>query len=84
MKIYWLLLLTEQELVGMIIDYDEKHDIVYIRFSESEYAYSEEKESIIIDYDEEGKVIAFEILDASNVLEKPIQQMLKVKEIAET
>lgn len=82
MMIYLLLLPTKQELVGMFIDYDEKHDIVYIRFSKSEYAYSEEKESIIIDYDNEGKVIALEILDANNVLEKPIQQMLKVKETA--
>ena len=63
----------------MIIDYDETHDIVYIRFSESEYAYSEEKGPIIIDYDQEGKVVAFEILDASNVLEKPIQQIWTLK-----
>ncbi len=63
----------------MIIDYDETHDIVYIRFSESEYAYSEENGPIIIDYDQEGKVVAFEILDASNVLEKPIQQISTLK-----
>ena len=68
----------------MIIDYDETHDIVYIRFSESVYAYSEEKGPIIIDYDQAGKVVAFEILDASNVLEKPIQQISALKKATST
>lgn len=56
----------------MKVNYDEKSDAMYIRFSDSPYYESDEiKKGIILDYDKRGKVIAIEILDASKVLRAP-------------
>lgn len=56
----------------MKVNYDEKSDAMYIRFSGNKYYESDEvKEGIILDYDKKGKVIAIEILDASKNLPAP-------------
>lgn len=63
----------------MKINYDEKSDAMYIRFSETPYFESDEtKEGIILDYDKSGKVIAIEILDASKNLPAPKSQLLSI------
>ena len=53
----------------MKIDCDKKNDIIiYIRFSEKKYFYSEENGDIVVDYDADGKVVAIEIFGASRLL----------------
>lgn len=57
---------------GMKVNYDEKSDAMYIRFSSSPYYESNEvKEGIILDYDKKGRIIAIEILDASKNFPAP-------------
>ena len=65
----------------MKIDCDEEQDIIYIRFSDSKYAYSDEKGEVVVDYDEEGKVIAIEIFDASRFLKGPLDEIIRAKKI---
>lgn len=56
----------------MKVNYDEKSDAMYIRFSDAQYYESDEvKDGIILDYDKKGKVVAIEILDASKNLPAP-------------
>lgn len=60
----------------MKVNYDEKADAMYIRFSDSPYYESSEvKEGIIMDYDKKGRVIAIEILDASKNLPAPKSEL---------
>lgn len=60
----------------MKVNYDEKSDAMYIRFSDAAYYESDEvKDGIILDYDKKGKVIAIEILDASKNLPAPKSQL---------
>ena len=60
----------------MKVNYDEKADAMYIRFSDAAYFESDEvKKDIILDYDKSGKVIAIEILDASKNLPAPQTQL---------
>ncbi|OGC04653.1 hypothetical protein A2276_01590 [candidate division WOR-1 bacterium RIFOXYA12_FULL_43_27] len=60
----------------MKVNYDEKSDAMYIRFSEAPYYESDEvKSGIVFDYDKKGKVIAIEILDASKNLPAPKSQL---------
>ncbi|MBM3256678.1 MAG: DUF2283 domain-containing protein [Candidatus Moranbacteria bacterium] len=56
----------------MKVNYDEKSDAMYIRFSDADYYESDEvKDGIVFDYDKKGKVIAIEILNASENLPAP-------------
>jgi uncharacterized protein YuzE len=64
----------------MKVDCDKENDIIYLRFSEKEYAYSEEKEDIVVDYDEKGKVVAIEIFGASRLLKGPIEEITRTRE----
>jgi uncharacterized protein YuzE len=64
----------------MKIECDKENDIIYLRFSERKYAYSEEKEDIVVDYDEEGKVVAIEIFNALGLLKSPIEEITKARE----
>ena len=60
----------------MKVNYDEKSDAMYIRFSDAPYYESDEvKKGIVLDYDQQGKVIAIEILDASKNLPAPEAQL---------
>ena len=53
----------------MKIRYDSEANALYIRFREGEVAESDElKNGVIVDYDAEGKPIAVEVLDASDIL----------------
>lgn len=61
------------------VDCDKENDIIYIRFSGEEYAYSEEKGDIVVDYDENGKVVAIEVFGASKILKGPIEEITRAK-----
>jgi len=64
--------------------YDNLHDIFYIRFDESPYEESDEvQEGVIFDYNKQGKIIAMEILGASQKLAPAFRsQLLRQKAIA--
>ena len=56
----------------MKIIYDPEVDIMEIIFCETTIAESDEDENgMIFDYDKEGKVVAIEILDASQRVDNP-------------
>lgn len=60
----------------MKVNYDERSDAMYIRFSDEDYFESDEvKEGIILDYNKAGKVIAIEILDTAKNLPAPQSQL---------
>ncbi|KPF73236.1 hypothetical protein IP69_00220 [Bosea sp. AAP35] len=49
--------------------YDPEADALYLRFADSTVAESEEvRPSVVFDFDAEGRIIAVEILDASEQL----------------
>lgn len=53
----------------MKITYDSEADALYIRFRDGKIEESDEvSEGFIVDYDLDGKPIALEILDASEIL----------------
>ncbi len=55
----------------MKIRYDKETDIVYILFSESKIATSEEeKQGIIFDYDANGGIVGIEVLNASTKIDQ--------------
>ncbi|MEK6819797.1 MAG: DUF2283 domain-containing protein [Nanoarchaeota archaeon] len=55
----------------MKINFDTKHDIIRIKFQDGEYEKSKEvDEGIIVDMDKNNKIIAIEILDASDRIPK--------------
>lgn len=57
----------------MKIEYDRDLDIIYIRLKDGKYAFSEEvNENTIIDLDPEGRILAIEILDVSEVFGKEL------------
>lgn len=66
----------------MKIEYDKKLDIMYIRFKEGKYAFSEElNENAIIDLDERGRILALELLDISKIFGRELlEKMLKAEE----
>jgi uncharacterized protein YuzE len=56
---------------NMRIKYDKETDIVYIMFSDSLVAESdEEKPGIILDYDAQGTIVGIEVLNASTKMEQ--------------
>ena len=66
----------------MKVEYDKKLDIMYIRFKEGKYAFSEElNENAILDLDEKGRILAIELLDISKVFGQDLlEKMLKAEE----
>lgn len=51
----------------MKINFDKEHDIMRIKFQDSEYSISREvDDGIILDIDKNGKIIAIEIIDVSD------------------
>jgi uncharacterized protein YuzE len=55
----------------MKIRYDKETDIIYILFSETKIAASEEeKQGIIFDYDADGGIVGIEVLNASTKLDQ--------------
>ncbi len=56
----------------MKITYDPEVDVIRIVLSSAPIAESdEEKPGVIIDYDKDGNIVGFELLDASERVEKP-------------
>ena len=53
----------------MKIKFDEKANVLYVRFNEGKIAESDEiRNGLIVDYDEKGNPLAIEILNAKNIL----------------
>ena len=51
--------------------YDPETDALYVRFADAEVIESEEiRPGIMLDYDAEGRVVAVEIIDASEHLSR--------------
>jgi uncharacterized protein YuzE len=51
--------------------YDDKNDTLFIRFAQEQIVESEEiAPGVIFDYDEDGKMVGFELLNASKSLSK--------------
>ena len=50
------------------MDYDEEHDILFLKVKGREYDHSLELEDIVLDVDKEGLVTGIQIFDASGVL----------------
>ena len=49
--------------------YDAEADALYVRFTETEVSESEEvRPGIVFDFDDKGRIVAVEILDASEHL----------------
>jgi len=65
----------------MKIEYNKKVDIMYLRFKEGKYAFSEElNENAIIDLDEKGRILAIELLDISKIFGRDLlEKMLKAE-----
>lgn len=58
----------------MKFSYDKKADALYMRFNENPVFESDQvANNVIIDYDKGGRIIAFEILDASKKLARDFQ-----------
>ncbi|MCD6559666.1 MAG: DUF2283 domain-containing protein [Palaeococcus sp.] len=50
----------------MRISYDPKHDVMYIKFSDTKIVETVEvEEGILIDYGEKGEIVGIEIINAS-------------------
>lgn len=63
----------------MNIKYDKEADALYLRFSDTEVAVSDEdKPGIIIDYDKHGKIVGIELLDASQRTDNPSNVVYEV------
>ena len=64
----------------MKINFDKEHDIMRIKFQDSEYEMSREvDDGIVIDIDKKGKIIAIEILDVSDKMSKESIRELRAK-----
>ncbi len=70
----------------MKITYDESVNILYIRLREGDYEESDEvTRGVIVDFDKQGKPMAIEILDASELLgqiDRVMFEYARVKEAA--
>ena len=66
----------------MRFHYDKKSDALYIRFNDQRYVESEEiSEGLILDYDKSGKIIGFEVLDASKRFPREFQNQFSKKKL---
>jgi len=59
----------------MKVDYDKDLDIMYVRFRQGKYTFSEEiNGNAIIDLGDDGKILAIEILGVSKILGQDLLQ----------
>lgn len=66
----------------MKFSYDKKSDALYIRFNQKPIIESDQvSDNIIVDYDNRGRIIAFEILDASKKMPKNLHLMFSKKNL---
>jgi uncharacterized protein YuzE len=65
----------------LTVEYDKDLDILYIRLKAGKYALSESiNKNTIVDLDPDGRILAIEILDASDFLGKDqIKKTLKAE-----
>jgi uncharacterized protein YuzE len=55
------------------VKYDPQVDILRLRFGDAVIEESEQVEpGVILDYDEAGNIVGLELLDASQVISKPV------------
>ncbi|MFH1051847.1 MAG: DUF2283 domain-containing protein [bacterium] len=54
----------------MKIEYDDKYDLLYLRFDDSQHEVINRRvsENIVLDIGENGKIVGIEILDAMDVI----------------
>ncbi len=53
----------------MRLSYDHESDALYVRFADNKVKESEEvRPGVVLDFDADGKIVAIEILDASEHL----------------
>lgn len=53
----------------MKVSFDRENDALYVRFSDEEITETAEvRPGVMFDYDAKGRIVAFEILDASHNL----------------
>jgi uncharacterized protein YuzE len=56
----------------MKIKYNQALDILYIRFSDEKIVESDsDKPGVVIDYDAQGRIVAIEMLNASQKMPQP-------------
>lgn len=60
------------------IDYDYKHDILFFKTKEREYAKSIELDNIVLDIDKEEFIVGIQILEASKFLHLKKSTLLKI------
>ena len=51
--------------------YDSVDDLLYVRFKENNYAFSEQRHGVIFDLNKKKEIIGFEIFNASKFFEVP-------------
>lgn len=67
----------------MKVTYDPEVDILRILLSDAPVAESdEERPGVILDFDEAGRVVGFEILDASRIISNPRSVEIAIAEPA--
>jgi len=70
----------------MKISFDQKYDVLYLKFSEDEITDTLEVDGgVLIDYGDQGQMIGIEIIDASRLIKAhPLQEIvIKIQEGAE-
>jgi len=56
-------------MITLKVEYDKDLDILYIRFRDGKYAFSEEmNDNTIVDFGQNGEILAIELLDVSRIL----------------
>lgn len=65
----------------MKLDYDDKADALYLRFSDARVVESEEtRPGLVLDFDSEGHIVAIELLDARRQLDSKALASLQAAE----
>lgn len=67
----------------MKVSYDPKHDVLYLKFSDSKVVDTVEVvEGILIDYGENGEIVGIEMINASALIKtKPLKEVvIKIQE----
>ena len=60
-------------------DYDYKHDVLFFKTAERDYARSIELDNIVLDVDKEGFIVGIQIFEASRFLDLNKDTLLKIK-----
>jgi len=62
----------------MMVSFDSKHDVLYIKFSEDKIADTMEVDSgLLVDYGAGGQMVGIEIIGASNLMKaNPLEEIV--------